>query len=147
MTSSLIFEGNVEVSLYGQNALIPVSLNDELLASVVGIEGSELTVNEHRSKTIQTIRNSSSGCYPDSFLQAFNQAAWAAIYYDPDRHGLGIDLFETSAKSEMPVLWMGTLENNLTRAYEVEWEIYKPIDENNTAFCALLKTQPVTATG
>ncbi len=146
MTSSIIFEGDVQVHLYGQNALIPVYLHDQLLASVIGVESSELIVNEHRYETIQAIKNSLPNCYPDGFLKAFNQPARVEIRYEPKKHGLNVDLYETLAETDMPILWMGVLENNLMPAYEVEWEIFKPVDENNTAFCALVKTQPIPVT-
>ena len=146
MSSSIIFEGDVQIHLYGQNALIPVYLRDQVLASIIGVEGSELIVNEHRYETIEAIRNSSSNHYPDGFLKAFNQPAWAEIYYDPDKHGLEIDLYEASTETNMPILWMGTLENNSMPAYQVEWEILKTINESSTAFCALVKTQPVMVT-
>jgi hypothetical protein len=145
MTSSLVFEGDVQVHLYGQNALIPMYLRDQVLASIIGIEGSGLIVNDHRYETNEAVRTSSSNCYPDGFLKAFNRPAWAEIYYNPDTHGLEIDLYESSTEIHMPILWMGILENNLMPAYEVEWEILKTIDESNTAFCALVKTQPVMA--
>ena len=143
MTTNIIFEGDVQVHLYGKNALIPIYLHDELLASVIGVEESKLLVNDHRYEPIQTIRSSSSNCYPNDFLKAFNQPAQAEIRYDPEKDSLEIDLYETSTETDMPILWMGVLENNLMPSYEVEWEILKPVDENNTAFCALVKTQPV----
>jgi len=148
MTSNIIFEGDVQVQLYGQNALIPVYLHDQLLASVIGVEGSELIVNEHRYETIQAMKNSLPNCYPDGFLEAFNQPARVEIRYEPNKDSLNIDLYETSTEIDMdiPILWMGVLENNLMPGYEVEWEILKPVDENNTAFCALVKTQPVLLT-
>jgi hypothetical protein len=146
MTSRLVFEGDVQVHLYGQNALIPIYVRDQELSSIIGMEGSELIVNEHRYETIEAVQNSSADGYPDGFLKAFNRAAWAEIYYDSDKHGLEIDLYESSTDLHMPILWMGILENNLMPAYEVEWEILKTIDESNTAFCALVKTQPVMVT-
>jgi len=146
ISNYIIFDGDAQIHLYGQNALIPVYLHDQLLKSVIGVEGSELIVNEHRYETIQTIKNSLSNFYPNGFLEAFNQPARVEIRYEPNKHGLEIDLYETSTEMDMPILWMGILENNLMPAYEVEWEILKSVDENNTAFCALVKTQPVSLT-
>ena len=144
MTSNLIFEGDVQVHLYGQNALIPVYLHDQLFMSVIGIEGSQLIVNDHRYETIQALKNSLPNCYPDGFLKAFNRPARVEIRYEPDKEGLNVDLYEAPAEMDMPILWMGVLENNLMPNYEVEWEILKPVDENNTAFCALVKTQSIS---
>jgi hypothetical protein len=143
MASSLIFEGNVQVHLYGQNALIPSSLHDQLLTAVIGAEGSELIVNEHRTRTIQAIKSALPNGYPDGFLGAFNEQAWAEIFYEPNRKALSIDLYDTSNEVNIPILWMGVLKDNLMPNYEVEWEVLKPVDDSNTAFCALLRTQPV----
>jgi hypothetical protein len=145
MSSSLIFAGNVQVHLFGKNALIPISLDDQLLVSVIGFEESELLVNEQRDQTIRAIKSSLLDGYPHNFLQAFNQQARTEIYYEPNRDSLDIRLYEEEASIDVdiPILWMGVLENNLMPSYEVEWEVLKPIDENNTAFCALVKTQSI----
>jgi hypothetical protein len=145
MSSSLIFDGDVQVYLYGQNALIPTSLTDQALAMVIGIETSDLIVNEHRYKIIQLIKNTSPDSYPDGFLQSFNRPARVEIQYEPNQKGLKIDLYdiETVTEDNIPILWMGVLENNRMPNYEVEWEVLKSIDGNNAAFCALVKTLPV----
>lgn len=141
--SNIIFQGNVQVQLYGHNALAPLSLQDQVLTCAIGAESSELIITEHRNETIQIIKRASPN-YPHKFIEVFNKLAWVEIRYTPHNKKLEIDLFEASKEiMETPILWMGMLGNNLMPAYEVEWEVLKTVDENNIAFCALVKTQPV----
>jgi hypothetical protein len=144
MASDLIFQGNTRIHLYGRNALIPISLTNQVLTMVIGTETSDLTVNEHRYSIIQVIKKSHPDCYPNGFLQAFNQPAHIEISYKASKESLQIDLYdkETYAEDNQLILWMGVLDDNLMPNYEVEWEVLKPIDRTRTAVCALVKTLP-----
>ena len=145
MASDLIFQGNARVHLYGRNALIPTSLTNQVLTMVIGAETSDLTVYEHRYSIIQLIKNTPPGCYPNGFLQIFNQPAHIEISFEVIKESLQVDLYdiETFAEDNQLILWMGVLEDNLMPNYEVEWEVLKPIDRTSTAVCALVKTLPV----
>lgn len=145
MASDLIFRGNARVHLYGRNALIPTSLTNQILALSIGIETSDLIVNEHRYNIIQLIKSTPPDCYPNGFLRAFNRSAQVEIWYETSKESLKIDLYDIGSfvEENESILWLGVLEDNFMPNYEVEWEVLRPIDENNTAFCALVKTLPV----
>jgi hypothetical protein len=134
----LIFQGDVKISLFGQNALLPLSICDEVLTSVLGSEDSNFFINEHRQNTIQMLRNLSTNEGLDGFPRVFNQSAWAEIRYTPDTQGLEIDLYDATHETRAPILWMGVLNDNIMPAYKTNWEIFKSLDENNTAFCAFV---------
>ena len=141
MKQHIIFQGDAQILLYGNNALVPLSLSKQSLISAIGFENSELIVNEHREHTIQSLENTSNSHIPDNFTEIFNRPARVEVSYIPNNHSLTINLFKALGDTNLPILWMGVLENNVMPAYEIDWEIFKPVDENNMAFCALISNQ------
>lgn len=141
--SNLIFLGNAQVQLFGRNALIPLSLQYQSLTCSIGAENTELRITEHRKGTIEALISAAPN-YPENFLEVFNTPARVEIRYTPLNEKVEIDLFDVSdGTTEIPILWFGVLEDNLMPGYEVEWEVLKSVDENNTAFCALVKTHSI----
>ena len=142
MADQIIYSGHVQIYLQGKNALVPLTLNDDQLTCAIGSDKTDLIVHDHREKPIQVVQQAMPGTYPLGFANAFNQSAWAEVRYTPIEDGLDIRLFEPTESKETPILWMGILDRNTMPAYMVEWEIFKLLNDQGIAFCALILAQP-----
>lgn len=140
--NSLLFEGPVRVYLQGQNALLPKGsgLLDQGMLYCIGQENTELSVHDFRSQPVKSAKEAISKQYQNGFATEFNQRAWAQIHYDQPREKIEIELrdLDETNNSEFPLLWFGVLEDNLMPDYDVEWEVFKPLDSGQTAFVSLL---------
>jgi hypothetical protein len=138
----IIYQGSARVYLQGKNALTPISPDmpsNGHISYYVGDTNTNLVIFDHRPEIIAEARQILQTQYQNGFAKHFNQYAKAEVRYDEDTEQMKIDLYSIETQPvKCPVLWMGILENNLMQGYEVEWEVFKPIDENNTAFVALI---------
>ncbi len=134
----LIFEGDLRLSLEGNNALLPVDQEHHKVTSFcIGSEDTSIVIRDHRSKSIivQTpfLKNTT-----ENFSEIFQQPAWAKVRYHRTDENMEIDLFDSKADGELPILWLGVLENNYMSGYKVDWEIFKSLSKDRTAFVALI---------
>ena len=138
---SVLFEGTARVYLQGRNALLPLTSteNNDQIQYFIGNESTNLVIRDHRNSTIQEAYEAIRLRNQNGFAKLFNQYAIIKINYDENNNHMEIDLLEEAPPLiNGPVLWMGILENNVMPGYDVEWEVFKPIDENNTAFIAFI---------
>jgi hypothetical protein len=138
----IIYQGNVRVYLQGRNALtliLPETPSSGYISYYIGDTNTNFVLCDHRPETVAEARQVLQTQYQNGFAKHFNQYAKAEIRYDEDVRHMKIDLHTIETQPEKcPVLWMGILENNLMPGFQVEWEIFKPIDESNTAFVAFI---------
>ena len=135
---SVIFEGNLRVYLQGNNALKALSLRNHEFLSAIGSENSEIIIQDYRQEPIEFAKTVNAGGKPDGFGKIFNQPARAIIRYDQDTEGLEISLHESSIDTQYPILWMGVLDDNTISGHQVEWEVFKKLPDERTAFAALI---------
>lgn len=137
---TLVYQGPTRVHLQGQNALVVVSA--ELSGEIryfLGCENTNLMVRDFRSRTTVEALEVIQRQNQNGFARLFNQNAFVEIHYNASSESIEISLRDTDNFSEnIPLLWMGILENNLMPSYRVEWEIFKAVDKNNTAFVAFI---------
>jgi len=134
----LIFEGSLRLSLEGNSALLPINQDHRSINSFcIGSENTNIVVRDHRSKFIddQLTFNEKATAH---FLEAFQKTAWAEVRYRDDDENMEIDLYDSDEDGELPILWLGVLENNFMPGYKVEWEVFKALSEDRTAFAALI---------
>jgi hypothetical protein len=134
----VIFQGNVNLYLQGDSALLPLVLEDSQMISVIGAEDTDIVLRDYRKKPIQAAKKLREGFQNINFAKAFNQPGWAEVRYDGYNECLEIDIYEDRSPVKFPILWMGVIENGLLPAYKVMWEVYKPLPNNRTAFAALI---------
>jgi hypothetical protein len=140
--NEIIYQGLVRVYLQGKNALIPILSGMELDGHIfyyIGDTTTNLILCDHRSEIVAETQQIFQTQHQNGFAKHFNQYAKAEVCYDEDTQRMKIDLHSAEVQSaKCPVLWMGVLEDNLMQRYEVEWEVFKTIDESNTAFIAFI---------
>ena len=138
----IIYQGTVRVYLQGKNALMPISLEASTNGNIsyyIGNKSTDLVLSDHRPETVAEARQILRTSYQNGFAKHFNQHAQAEIRYDESTERIKIDLHSISAEpEECPVLWMGTLEDNMMPGYQVEWEIFRELGPTETAFVALI---------
>lgn len=138
--NSTVYKGLSQIYLQGNNALQVAStqIGNEM-HYYIGNERTNLLVHDFRRKTTGEALSIIWQEMPENFSHHFNQRAFVEIYYNAVLKGVEINLYDTDSSSgNIPLLWMGVLENNLMPCYKVEWEIFKPIDVYNTAFVAFI---------
>jgi hypothetical protein len=135
----IIFDGNVSLCLYGKGALMSTgnSTEDKSSYYIGGIQ-SNLIIHDHRPEVVSASQLVLDGHSEINFANIFNQEARAQIRFEDENDAMEIDLFEGSSGARLPILWVGVLENNRMPAYKVEWEIFKALEPNRTAFAALV---------
>jgi hypothetical protein len=140
MTGKYIFQGNVRVYLEGQNALCPTVTTDQEMHYHIGQENTELIIRDYRAKPILAAQKAISTQYQNGFSNTFNEQAWAEICYEQADEKLEIVLRDPDKKTDArsPLLWLGVLEDNIMPDYDVEWEVFKSLDNGQTAFVSLL---------
>ena len=134
----LIFEGNLKVYLEGKNALLPIELNENLFTSSIGSNSTNLIIHDQRRTSIQRIKQIVLDNKQNNFAKVFNKPALAKIFYNDENESLEIYLEDASSPVEFPILWMGVLIDHTMTAYQVDWEILKPLSNESTAFAALI---------
>ena len=137
-----IFQGPVRVFLQGQNALCPTNPNlyGQGILYHVGQKNTELIVHDYRKQPVQAAKEVINTQYQNGFSTTFNQQAWAQISYDQPTEKMEIELRDLNEpnNTEFPLLWLGVLEDNIMPDYDVEWEVFKPLDSGQTAFVSFL---------
>lgn len=139
----ILYKGNVRVYLQGKNALMPITPEASIhryISYYIGDSYTNLIICDHRPKTVAEARQILQTKHQNGFAKHFNQVAKAEIRFDKVTKCMTIDLRNPETPSpEYPVLWMGILEDNIMPSYEVQWEIFKSLNANQTAFVALIR--------
>ena len=139
--NSILFEGNARVYLQGKNALqvIPQTGLSQGIRYCIGDPSSQFFIHDFRTKSVIQAWEAIHRGYQNGFAKSFNQVSWVKILYDQSNKEIEIEIRDkVDRPSQVPVLWMGILENHLMQGYEVEWEMFKYLDSQNTAFVALI---------
>jgi hypothetical protein len=135
----LIFDGNVSLYLYGNGALKPIgAIANNISSYYIGGVQSNLIIHDHRPEVVSAAQLVLGGHVEINFADVFNQDARAEIRYQVESDAMEIDLYEGSSGVQLPILWIGVLDNNRMPAYKVEWEVFKALEPNRTAFAALV---------
>jgi hypothetical protein len=141
---AVIYKGNVRVYLQGKNALAPISTeprSNESISYHIGDINTNFVLCDHRPETVAEAHQILQTHYQNGFAKHFNQNAKAEIRYDEASKHMRIDLHSIETRPDKcPVLWMGILEDNTMPGYEVQWEVFKPLNATQTAFVALIQT-------
>ncbi|MFT3893101.1 MAG: hypothetical protein QM730_15840 [Anaerolineales bacterium] len=140
---TILFRGNVQVELQGQNALIPVGeISPQKMTYYVGSKRSKILVIDYRQNPILAAQQVLSGLDGEKFADIFNQAAYAEMIgsdHAPDFEEIEIHLYPISHNGEFPVFWFGIIDDLKMPNVDAEWEILRPISRKKLAFATLIK--------
>jgi hypothetical protein len=139
-TGKYIFQGNVRIYLQGENALCPMITNAQEAHYRIGQENTEFIIHDYRREPVLAAQKAISTQYQNGFSNTFNQQSWAEVRYEPTGQKIEIDLREPveATTEKTPLLWFGVLDDNRMPAYEVDWEVFKPLT-GGTAFVSLVR--------
>lgn len=142
---TILFRGNVQVELQGQNALIPVGeISPQKMTYYLGSKRSKILVIDYRQNPILAAQQVLSGLDGEKFANIFNQAAYAEMIgsdHAPDLEEIEIHLYPISQDGEFPVFWFGIIDDLKMSNVDAEWEILRPISLKKLAFVTLLKQE------
>jgi hypothetical protein len=140
---SVLYRGNVQIYLQGENALLPVdSTRGDQAAYFIGSKKSRLLIRDFRKKPIRLAHRASSGIEGAEFADAFNQPAYAEVSIADKGNGaekIEINLRPTKEHEDFPVLWLGVKNDMLMPMLDIEWEILRPISSKKIAFTAMVR--------
>jgi hypothetical protein len=138
---TLLFSGNTQVHLEGQEALtmMKTKSTDQLIYSV-GSPKSSIQVHDFRRDVSEAARNALAGKDVEQFMHLFNQPAWIAVHLSSE--STDIEMHKLWSKDsitfrEFPTLWLGVIEENRALQDPLEWEILEPVGKSRIAYAAL----------
>lgn len=138
-----VFQGNVQVNLQGQNALIPIGeISESQMTYFVGSQKTKLLVRDYRQNPVLAAKRALSGLDGAQFADIFSQPAYAEIFISNQAtnfENIEICLYPTSETGEFPVFWFGVIDNLKMPNVDSEWEILRPINLKKMAFASLVK--------
>ena len=138
-----LYQGNVQIHLQGQHALLPVDSNrEDRIACFIGSRKSKLLIRDFREEPILVAHRAASGMEGSEFADAFNQPAYAEVSVsdrgvEPEK--VEINLRPTDESEDFPVLWLGVKNDMLMPMLDIEWEILRPISVEKVAFTAMVR--------
>ncbi len=141
--ANVLYRGNVQIHLQGENALLPVDPNrEDQIACFIGSKKSKLLIRDFREEPILAAHRTSSGVEGSEFADAFNQAAYVEVSIadrgnEPEK--VEINLRPTDKSEDFPVLWLGVKNDLLMPMLDIEWEILRPISVEKVAFTAMVR--------
>ena len=140
---NVLYRGNVQIYLQGENALLPVnSSHEDQVAYFIGSKKSRLLIRDFREEPILAAHQASLGIENRQFADAFNQPAYAEVAI-ADKGGelekIEINLRPTQENEDFPVLWLGVKNDLLMPMLDIEWEILRPISSKKIAFTAMVR--------
>lgn len=134
----VIYRGNVNIYLQGHDALMPVNIHSKLMMSYwIGAPYSTIFINDFRPEPNLAAQRVLKGEIEFDFAEVFNQPAWAEISINED--AVEITLEDRPSDGDFPILWLGILDDNTMPIHDIDWEILKPLDQNRTAFAAIVR--------
>jgi len=139
----ILYKGAADIYLQGQNALFPVidtTNKSQEIRYYIGDASTEFSIRDFRKKPVVEANEAIRLSYQNGFAKTFNQQAWVEIRYEPSSEKIEIELSDLSelSKDKLPLLWMGVLDDNTMPAYEVDWEVFKPL-AGSTAFVSFIR--------
>lgn len=137
---TIVYQGQAQIYLQGQNALLatPPETADEM-RYFIGGEQTNLVIRDFRPKVILEAHEAIRRQYQNGFAKVFSQRAYVEVRYDSEKESMEIQLYDSDNQgSRVPTLWAGVLENNTMPGYQVDWEIFKKVSKEQTAFVAML---------
>ena len=141
--ANVLYRGNVQIHLQGENALLPIDPNREnQVAYFIGSRKSKLLIRDFREEPILAAHRAPSGIEGAEFAVAFNQPAYAEVSVsgkgiEPEK--IEINLRPTEENEDFPVLWLGVKNDVLMPMLDIAWEILRPISSKKIAFTAMVR--------
>jgi hypothetical protein len=138
-----LYQGNVQIHLQGQRALLPIDSNrEDQVTYFIGSKKSKLLIRDFREEPILAAHRAPAGIEGAEFAVAFNQPAYAEVSVvengsEPEK--VEINLRPAKDNDDIPVLWMGVKNDLLMPMLDIEWEILRPISAKKIAFTAMVR--------
>jgi hypothetical protein len=138
-----LYQGNVQIYLQGQKALLPVdSIREDRMTYFIGSKKSNLLIRDFRQDPILAAQRAASGIEGAEFADAFNQPAYAEVSISDkgvETEKVEIKLRPTHENEDFPVLWLGVINDLMMPMLDIEWEILRPISVEKVAFTAMVR--------
>lgn len=138
-----VYQGNVQVHLQGQHALLPIdSKREDQVTCFIGSKKSKLLIRDFREEPVLAAQRAPAGIEGAEFAVAFNQPAYAEVAIsrngnEPEK--VEIKLHPAEDRGDIPVLWLGVKNDLLMPMLDIEWEILRPISSKKVAFTAMVR--------
>ncbi|HLO13634.1 MAG TPA: hypothetical protein VK206_02320 [Anaerolineales bacterium] len=143
LEENVLYRGNVQIYLQGENALLPVdSTRQDQAAYFIGSKKSKLLIRDFRKKPIRAAHRAPAGIDGAEFADAFNQPAYIEVSIaekGKELEKIEINLRPTDISDDFPVLWLGVKNDLLMPMLDIEWEIMRPISSKKIAFTAMVR--------
>ena len=143
LNENVLYRGNVQIHLQGQQALLPIDSNrEDQVTYFIGSKKSKLLIRDFREEPIHAAQRGPLGIQGADFAAAFNKPAYAevaieALGEEPER--VEIHLRPAKDNEDTPVLWLGIKNDMLMPMLDIEWEILRPISSKKIAFTAMVR--------
>ncbi|HLO32062.1 MAG TPA: hypothetical protein VK249_23125 [Anaerolineales bacterium] len=138
-----LYQGNVQIHLQGQHALLPVdSPRRDQVSYFIGSRKSKLLIRDFREEPILAAQRAPAGVEGAEFAVAFNQLAYAEVAIldkGNELEKVEINLRPAEQDEDTPVLWLGVKNDALMPMLDIEWEIMRPISSKKIAFTSLVR--------
>lgn len=140
---NLLYQGDVQIHLQGQHALLPIEPDRrDQVACFIGSKKSKLLIRDFREEAILAAQRAPSGIEGAEFAVAFNQPAYVEVAIakngsEPEK--VEINLRPANDSDDIPVLWLGVKNDLLMPMLDIEWEILRPITSKKVAFTAMVR--------
>jgi len=140
---TILYQGNVQIYLQGEKALLPTgSEREDQIAYFIGSKKSKLLIRDFRKRPMLAAQRGRSGVEGMEFAKAFNQPAYAEVSIarrgnEPEK--IEINLRPTDEREDFPVLWLGIMNDLMMPMLDIEWEILRPINPEKIAFTAMVR--------
>jgi hypothetical protein len=139
---NFLYQGNVQIHLQGQHALLPIDSNrEDQVTCFIGSKKSKLLIRDFREQPVLAAQRAA-GIEGAEFAVAFNQPAYAQVAVarngsEPEK--VEINLRPAGESEDIPVLWLGVKNDLLMPMLDIEWEILRPISSKKIAFTAMVR--------
>ena len=140
---NFLYQGNVQIHLQGQHALLPIDSNrEDQVTCFIGSKKSKLLIRDFREEPVLAAQRGPAGIEGAEFAVAFNQPAYAEVAVakngsEPEK--IEINLRPAEDSDDIPVLWLGVKNDLLMPMLDIEWEILRPISSKKVAFTAMVR--------
>jgi hypothetical protein len=139
---NVLYQGNVQIYLQGERALLPAGLDrEDQVVYFIGSKKSKLLIRDFRKRPILAAHRGQAGIEGTEFANAFNQPAYAEVSIakgsEPEK--IEINLRPTDEREDFPVLWLGIMNDLMMPMLDIEWEILRPISMEKVAFTAMVR--------
>lgn len=136
--SELIFRGNAQIYLQGQDALEPIDFSlDGCMVYYIGSVESGIKVEDFRFEPNHKAKQAILTLDDTDFADVFNLPANVEIFDCGDL--IEIRLRDGIAFDEDPMLWLGVWNENEIGNYSILWEEIKRINNDKFAFALVLE--------